>query len=171
MDALTKDCRTMRRSARRLLLAAAAAFSALGCRSPCDQVERELHARENELLAARDELERCHAINEGLQTELQALHGDPSPARLAAATSPLSRPGPFARSPWADRPAAATATLPAATRRLQVVVEPRDADNQTIKVPGALIQALGNHSHRRERISFHLADLRDELRGPGTAAC
>ena len=77
MDALTKECRTMRRSARALLLGAAAVVSALGCRSNCDPVERELHARENDLLAAREEIDRCHAINEGLQMELQALHGDP----------------------------------------------------------------------------------------------
>src|SRR5450432_1433570 len=65
----------MRRSLRALLLGAAA-VSALGCRTPCEQVERELHARELDLMTARDELERSHAVNEGLQTELQSLPGD-----------------------------------------------------------------------------------------------
>jgi hypothetical protein len=140
---VTKECRIMRRSARALLLIAAAAVSALGCRSNCDLVERELHARENDLLAAREEIDRCHAINEGLQMELQALHGDP------AVLSPGS----------SDKPAAVTYAIRSLAlgrqtggrdgdasggdESLQVVVQPLDAENQPVKIPGSLlIQAL-----------------------------
>ncbi len=129
----------MRRIARALLLGATATFSALGCRSTCEPVERQLHARELELMAAHEELERCHAINEGLQTELQALHGDPSadPDKLAAALYPIRSLTLGRQTGGRDGDASG------GDEALQVVVQPLDADNQAVKVPGSLfIQAL-----------------------------
>lgn len=139
MDALTKESRTMRRSVRALLLGAAAAVSALGCRSSCDAVERELHAREIDLLTARDELDRCHAVNEGMQTELQALRGD--------STTGSDKPGVMAypiRSLTLGRQTGGRdGDVSSGDESLQVIVEPRDVDNQVVKVPGSLvIQAL-----------------------------
>ncbi len=129
----------MRRIARALLLCATATFSALGCRSTCEPVERQLHARELELMAANEELERCHAINEGLQTELQALHGDPSADsdKLAAALYPIRSLTLGRQTGGRDGDASG------GDEALQVVVQPLDADNQAVKVPGSLfIQAL-----------------------------
>ena len=129
----------MRRIARALLFGATATFSALGCRSTCEPVERQLHARELELMAAHEELERCHAINEGLQTELQALHGDPSadPDKLAAALYPIRSLTLGRQTGGRDGDASG------GDEALQVVVQPLDADNQAVKVPGSLfIQAL-----------------------------
>ncbi len=132
----------MRRSARALLLVAASAVAALGCRSNCGVVERALHARENDLLAAREELERCHAINEGLQMELQAVHADPSanpgdPDRPAAVVVPIRSLTLGRQTGGRDGGACG------GDESLQVVVQPLDPENQPVKVPGSLfIQAL-----------------------------
>ena len=143
MDALTKECRTMRRYARALLLGGAAAVSALGCRNPCEPVEHELHARENELLAAREELERCHAINESLQMELQAVHGDPNAATPGDSDKPSAMVYPIRSLTLGLQTGGRDGDASGGDEALQVVVEPRDADNQSVKVPGTLlIQAV-----------------------------
>ena len=133
----------MRRYARALLLGGMAAVSALGCRNPCEPVERQLHARENELLAAREELERCHAINEGLQMELQAAHGDPNAAAPGDADKPSAMVYPIRSLTLGLQTGGRDGGATGGDEALQVVVEPRDADNQSVKVPGTLqIQAL-----------------------------
>lgn len=125
----------MRRSLRALLLAAAGAVSALGCRTPCEQVERELHARELDLATARDELDRSHALNDGLQTELQALRGDSSagsdkPGVMAYAIRSLT---------LGRQTGGRDGDASGGDESLQVIVEPRDADNQAVKVPGSIV--------------------------------
>jgi hypothetical protein len=133
----------MRLSAKALLLAAAAAVAALGCRSPCEHVERELHARENDLLAARDELDRCHALNDGLQMELQALRGDPSACPLGGCDKPAVMAYPIRSLTLGRQTGGRDGDAACGDESLQVVVEPRDADNQPVKVPGSLVvQAL-----------------------------
>src|SRR5260370_34816919 len=56
----------------------ALAVTAAGCRS-CDRVEAELRAREKELRAVKEELDRTRAYNNGLQAELNAAVGLPPP--------------------------------------------------------------------------------------------
>ena len=132
----------MRRIARALLLGATAAASALGCRSTCEPVERQLHARENELLEAREEIERCHAINEGLQMELQAAHADPS-ANPGDPNCPAPPAYPIRSLTLGRQTGGRDGDASGGDEALQVVVEPLDADNQAVKVPGSLfIQAL-----------------------------
>ena len=132
----------MRRIARALLLGATATASALGCRSTCEPVERQLHARENELLEAREELERCHAINEGLQMELQAVHADPS-ANPGDPDQPAATAYPIRSLTLGRQTGGRDGDASGGDESLQVVVEPLDADNQAVKVPGSLfIQAL-----------------------------
>ena len=133
----------MRRFARALLLFAAAVASALGCRSNCDLVERELHARENDLLAAREEIDRCHAVNEGLQMELQALHGDPTAFPPSGSDKPAVLLCPIRSLTLGRQTGGRDGDASGGDEALQVVVQPLDADNQPVKVPGSLlIQAL-----------------------------
>jgi hypothetical protein len=116
-----------------------AALAALtgGCHS-CDRVESELRARENDVRELREELHRCEAYNQSLQLELKTIRGD----------APVIEP---------DHPVAVyplrSLTLGRQTGgrendhgpgddALQVVLEPRDADNQTIKVPASALITL-----------------------------
>jgi hypothetical protein len=131
----------MRRVASALLFAAAAAC---GCRShSCELVESQLHAREADVQLLRGELDRAHAINHDLQAQLLA-------ARAGPPAYPPGEPCPPAAAAYPVH----TLTLGRQTggydadgcpgdEALQVVLEPRDADNQTVKVPGtAVVQAL-----------------------------
>ncbi len=133
----------MRRSARALLWAAAAAVSALGCRSNCDLVERELHARELDLQAAREEIDRCHALNDGLQAELQTLHGDPAACPPGDSDKPAFAAYPIRSLALGRQTGGRDGDACGGDEALQVVVQPLDADNQPVKAPGSLlIQAL-----------------------------
>jgi hypothetical protein len=121
---------------RALLIGTALLAPLSGCRS-CDQVERALRGREIELRETKEELERQQAINHALQLEVDALH------------APSGVPG-----VETDKPAAAypvrSLVLGNQTggvedggtcgdQALQVIVQPKDADNSVIKVPGSLI--------------------------------
>ena len=155
----------MGRSARALLLSAAAAVAALGCRSSGDQVERALHARELDLLEAREELDHCRAINEGLQTELQALHGDPATCPPGGCDKPASLAYPIHSLTLGRQTGGRDSDAVGGDDSLQVVVEPRDADNQAVKVPGTLIvQALEitPTGLKHPLSSWHISE--DELR-------
>ncbi len=133
----------MRRSARALLWVAAAAVAALGCRSNCDVVERELHAREIDLQAAREEIDRCHAVNEGLQMELQGLRGDPSACPSGGCDKPAFAACPIRSLALGRQTGGRDGDACGGDEALQVIVQPLDTDNQPVKVPGSLlIQAL-----------------------------
>jgi hypothetical protein len=119
-----------------LLIGTALLASLAGCRT-CDQVERALRAREIELRETKEELERQQAINRGLQCDLDALHAPPIV------------PGVETDKPVAVYPVRSLA-LGRQTggvedgsgygdQALQVIVQPMDADNSAIKVPGSLI--------------------------------
>jgi hypothetical protein len=155
----------MRLSARALLLGAAAAVVALGCRSSGDQVERALHARELDLLEAREELDHCRAINQDLQTELQALHGDPATCPPGGCDKPASLAYPVHTLTLGRQTGGRDSDGTGGDDSLQVVVEPRDADNQAVKAPGTLVvQALEITSTgvKRPLSSWHISE--DELR-------
>jgi hypothetical protein len=123
-----------------LLLLTLALSAAIGCRSSgSDAVEAELRARDEDLRIVRSELERTEAYNQYLQRELHNVqHPGPLP--------PDGVPAPDCR--------VKTITLGRQTggydadgipgdEALQVVLEPRDADNHTIKAAGTLqVQAL-----------------------------
>ncbi len=109
-----------------------------GCRS-CERVESELRARENDVRELRDELGRNESYYQALQHELRMMRGETCP-----------QPGEQPIVGWPVR----SLTLGrqtggrdidggAADDSLQVVLEPRDPENQPIKAPGtALIQVM-----------------------------
>jgi hypothetical protein len=111
-----------------------------GCRS-CDQVERALRAREIELRETKEELERQQAINHGLQFEINA-------ARCAAAPpgtviDPATPIYPVRSLALGRQTGGLEGPSGVGDQALQVVVQPLDADNSTIKVPGSLlVQAI-----------------------------
>jgi hypothetical protein len=156
----------MRRSARALLLGAAAAVFALGCRSSnSGQVEQTLHARELDLMEARAELDHCRAINQDLQTELQSLHGDPATCPPGGCEKPASLAYPVHTLTLGRQTGGRDSDATGGDDSLQVVVEPRDADNQVVKVPGTLVvQALEitPSGVKRPLSSWHISE--DELR-------
>ena len=154
----------MRRAARALLLGAAAVL-ALGCRSNSSQVEQALHARELDLMEARAELDHCQAINEGLQAELQALHAGPAGCPPGGCDKPASLAYPVRTLALGRQTGGRDSDATGGDDSLQVVVEPRDADNQVVKVPGTLVvQALeiAPSGVKRPLSSWHITE--DELR-------
>jgi hypothetical protein len=115
-----------------------------GCRSAgrMDRLESELRARETDLRETREQLDRTLAYTRALQTEVEALRGGtltPGPGCIDIPTPAFP-----VRSITLGRQTGGydTGGCPG-DDALQIVLEPRDADNQPIKVPGALVvQAL-----------------------------
>ena len=112
-----------------------------GCRSSPrkDLVEAELRVKDQDLRELRDELERTGAYNQHLQRELRNLQqsypGMPAPEALSAAQVRSLALGRQTSGIDDDN-------IPG-DEALQVVLEPRDGDNHTVKVAGtASIQAL-----------------------------
>jgi hypothetical protein len=107
-----------------------------GCRSNnCDLVEAELRTRELQLADLRAQRDQLHAYNDALQREIAALRGG-TPLKL----SPEEASQTFTlRSIVLGRQ---TGGLDddghPGDEALQVLVEPRDQDGHTIKVPGNL---------------------------------
>jgi hypothetical protein len=122
------------------LLVGSALILASGCRNHNDLVEAELRTRDNDVRALRDDLAQAELQNEALMRELSALRhgatGNITP-EFASQTYTLKQ-----------------VTLGRGTggydddhcpgdEALQVVLEPKDTDDHTIKAPGALhIDAL-----------------------------
>jgi hypothetical protein len=115
-----------------MLIGAALAVAASGCHS-CDRVENELRARDREVRELRDQLEGAQALNFALQNEVRVSRGEPL-------TFDPHAPPPVFTSPIKSL------TLGRQTggydgdgqpgdEALQVVLEPRDGDNQAVKVP------------------------------------
>jgi hypothetical protein len=106
-----------------------------GCRSGNDLVESELRRKEMLYRDALAELKSAETRNEALQRELDAIrHAGPSPLppEVAAPTFGLRRVVLGRGTGGYDND-----SLPG-DEALQVVVEPRDGDDHTVKVPGSL---------------------------------
>src|SRR5262249_35576554 len=117
---------------RALLIGAALLAPLSGCRS-CDQVERALRATENHLRETKEELDRQIAINHGLQNELEALHTPPPAPGVPIVPSDKPFPVYPVRSLVLGRQTGGVeGGSGVADQALQVIVEPRDADDQAI---------------------------------------
>jgi hypothetical protein len=116
--------------------------AATGCRSAgrTDRLESELRARETDLRETREHLDRTLAYTRALQAEVEALRG----GCAVPGCSEIPTPAFPVRSLTLGRQTGGydTGGCPG-DDALQVVLEPRDADNQPIKAPGTLVvQAL-----------------------------
>ncbi len=123
-----------------LLIVALLATVVAGCRTAPrkDLVEAELRVKDQDLRELRSDLERTEAYNQFLQRELKATQGAVPPG-VADGVSPAG-----VRSIVLGRQTGGIDEdgLPG-DEALQVVLEPRDGDNHTIKAAGAVhIQAL-----------------------------
>ncbi len=105
-----------------------------GCRS-CDRVESELRGRENEVRELRDELDRTSVYNQSLEQELRALRGElgvgpdgHTPAAYPVQSVVLGR-----------QTGGRSNTDCPGDDALQVQVEPKDPEGQSIKAPGQLL--------------------------------
>ncbi len=114
-----------------------------GCRTPPrkDLVEAELRVKDQDLRELRGELERSDAYNQYLQRELRALQG------LAAVPPPSSSepisPNRVKNIILGRQTGGVDDDGIPGDEALQVVVEPRDSDNHSVKAPGSLlVQAL-----------------------------
>ncbi len=112
----------------------ALAVAAAGCRS-CDRVEAELRAREKELHQTKDELDHTRAIANGLQAELNAAVGVPPPIL----GDPLTPAFPIRALTLGRQTGGREDNYGSGDQALQVVVEPHDAENQVVKIPGSLL--------------------------------
>jgi hypothetical protein len=124
-----------------LVLVAGLTTATAGCRTPPrkDLVEAELRVKDQDLRELRSELERTDAYNQYLQRELrniqQAYPNSPPPETLSAAVVRAIVLGRQTGGIDDDN-------FPG-DEALQVVIEPRDGDNHTVKAPGtAHVQAL-----------------------------
>jgi hypothetical protein len=110
-------------------------FLAVGCRSNCDLVEAELRARESDLDHVRAELYRAEAQNQALARELHDL-------RHTSAAKPLpevaAQTGTVSQVVLGRQTGGYDDDNCPGDEALQVVLEPRDTDGQSIKAPGAL---------------------------------
>jgi hypothetical protein len=128
---------TVHSPASRGMLRAGLLVSALflaGCRN-CDLVEAELRSRDNELRELRAELDHMGAQRDALERQFGAAHleGGPHLPPEAAAQVYSLKSIALGRSTGGlndDKDPGDEA--------LQVLVEPRDSDNHTVKAPGTL---------------------------------
>lgn len=105
-----------------------------GCRS-CDRVESELRGRETEVRELREELDRTSIYNQTLQQELQSLRGElghgpdgQPPAAYPVQSVVLGRQTGGRNNSGCPGDDA-----------LQVQIEPKDPQGQSIKAPGQLL--------------------------------
>ena len=128
--------------------------AACGCRS-CHRVEAELRAREQDVLALRDDLDRCSVYNQTLQHELRSLRGElgfgpdgQPPAAYPVRSIVLGR----------QTGGRSSGNCPG-DETLQIQVEPRDPEGQSIKAPGALaiqVQEIGPEGVKRPLSSWEI---------------
>jgi hypothetical protein len=103
-----------------------------GCHS-CDNVERELRAREEEVRELREKLGSSEACNLALQNEVRLYRNEPPQADPNA---PLGLTYPARTLTLARQTGGYDADGQPGDEALQVVLEPRDLDGHVVKVPG-----------------------------------
>ncbi|HWG41455.1 MAG TPA: hypothetical protein VN688_01625 [Gemmataceae bacterium] len=106
-----------------------------GCRS-CDHVESELRARENDVRELRDEVDRCSIYNQTLQHELRSLRGE---LGLPSADGQPAVAYPVQTLVLGRQTGGRSNENCPGDDALQVQVEPRDPEGQSIKAPGSLL--------------------------------
>jgi hypothetical protein len=120
-----------------LLLTAGLLVAAVGCHHDTGHLESELRAREQEVRELREEMAKLEAYNLALQRD-RSVQPDltaakPLPPEAAAQLT-------FVRNiTLARQTGGYDGDGQPGDEALQVVVEPRDADNHTVKAPGTVI--------------------------------
>jgi hypothetical protein len=109
-----------------------------------DRMESELHARELQLYEMKDALACTRAHNQALQMELHTMRGAGCVVGVPPGVVPPPPVYPVRCLTLGRQTGGHPADHCAGDDALQVQVEPRDAENQAVKVPGSalLVQAL-----------------------------
>jgi hypothetical protein len=125
-------CRVPRFLLRGLLLPVFALFP--GCRNHCELVEAELRSREAQVEEMKQELDRRDGEIQALEVALDRVHQGLKPGPAPAASSFVVKRIVLGRltSGLDEKP-----DCPG-DEALQILLEPRDPDDQSIKAPGAL---------------------------------
>lgn len=135
---------------------------ATGCRSS-DRLESELRVRDTELREVREELDRCQAYTNAMTLELKALRGEV--AFPANGAGPPVMVYPVRSLTLGRQTGGRDGDSTSGDTALQVVLEPRDAENQTVRVPAsAIIHAIevNNEGLKRKLSSWEIPQ--EELR-------
>jgi hypothetical protein len=93
-----------------------------------------LRAREGDVRELREELDRCHVYNQALQTELKTIRGE-APVLDAEHPVPIY---PVRSVVLGRQTGGHDGENGIGDDALQVIIEPHDAENQSVKVPGAV---------------------------------
>lgn len=124
--------------AKRLRLSAlfmALGVFASGCRSTDNKLESELRARDNDISFLREELSRSRTISHAMEMELRAQRGEVPPG---IGYNPLVKVYPLKTVTLGRQTGGIDSDGQTGDDALQVVLEPKDADNHSVKVPGTL---------------------------------
>lgn len=140
MTDCTRDESARKRPAARaavlFLLLLPLALALAGCRHTSrDRIEGELRSRENELRETREELDRAQAINDALERQIHGTcqaHAAKMPPEVCATTAGVKEIALGRQTGGYDDDRCP------GDEALQVVLEPRDADNHAIKAYGTL---------------------------------
>lgn len=121
---------------------------ASGCRTNrCEPLEADNRKKEIEIRELRERLDHSESVNNGLMRELYGVHGAMPPVSSQPGMPPASaKPSPDLTAPVAGLK---EVTLGRGTggidedklpgdEAIQVNIEPRDADNHVVKVPGTV---------------------------------
>lgn len=111
----------------------------LGCRANCDLVEAELRTKEGQLDELKQQLDRKDCEVESLETELEHLQRRAYKPEPGADTTALT-PAPRLKRITLGRMTGGYDEKPdcIGDEALQVLLEPRDCDDQSVKAPGSL---------------------------------
>jgi hypothetical protein len=124
-----------------MLLAGGLCAAASGCRSNTQKIETELRARENDVRDLREDLDRCEAYNRASQMELRAMRGEPVGPATPEGPAPVY---PVRSLTLGRQTGGREVDGGTGDGALQVVLEPRDAEGQSVKIPNvsAIIQVV-----------------------------
>lgn len=106
-----------------------------GCKSTDHKLESELRARDNDISYLQDELYRSRTINKAMEMELRSQRGE-VPSGIGY--NPMVKIYPLKTVTLGRQTGAIDNDGQTGDEALQVVLEPKDADNHSVKVPGTL---------------------------------
>lgn len=111
-----------------------------GCKSPNHKLESELRARDNDIDYLKNELYRSKTYNKAMEMELRASRGEVPPG---TPYDPLNKVYPLKTITLGRQTGGVDLDGQTGEESLQVIIEPKDAESNVVKVPGSvLIQVI-----------------------------
>ncbi len=111
-----------------------------GCKSPNYKLESELRHRDNDIDYLRTELSRSKTYNKAMEMELRASRGE---VPLGTPYDPMAKVYPLKTITLGRQTGGVDLDGQPGEEALQVIIEPKDAEGHTVKVPAnVLIQVI-----------------------------